>query len=89
MKNDNNEEVPGFFIKQATSISQSRSLGNVRGLYFETLTKKKQGQTAPEDLPYIASGNQTDINTPLEAIKELFPHTSVRMPKKTFEHFLF
>ena len=80
-----NKKVDGFKVIRGTSLTKESDLGNVR-MFFEPLAKKNIDSDVGSVIPI---GNQTEVVTAVEAIKELFPHTSKRLPKETMRNHLF
>ena len=64
----------------------SSDLGNVRNMFFEPLAKKHLDSEVASVLPI---GHQTEVVPAVEAMKELFPHTSKRLSKETMRNHLF
>ena len=81
-----NKKVDGFKVTRGSSLSKENDLGNVRNMFFEPLAKKHLDS---EVVSVIPIGNQTEVVTAVEAIKELFPHTAKRLPKETMRNHLF
>jgi len=84
--NADNKKVEGFKVIRGTSLSKESNLGNVRNMFFQPLAKKHLDS---EVVSVIPIGNQTEVVAAVEAIKELFPHTSKRLPKETMRNHLF
>jgi hypothetical protein len=68
------------------AMNKGGDLGNVRNMFFQPLAKKHLDSNVASVLPI---GHQTEVVTAVEAIKELFPHTTKRLPKETMRNHLF